>query len=83
MRKNVRDKGMPPVTHSLRQFDEGTKVSVKINSAVHSAMPHPRFQGATGVVVGKQGNAYRVSFFDGGKKKMLIVGPEHLLRQPA
>ncbi|MGH2669029.1 MAG: 50S ribosomal protein L21e [bacterium] len=80
MRKNVRDRGMPPVTHSLREFPEGTRVSVKINSAVHGAMPHPRFQGVTGSVVGKQGRAYRVAFFDGNKQKTLIVGPEHLLR---
>lgn len=78
LRKNVREKGMPPVTHSLRQFDEGDRVSIRINPAIHSAMPYPRFQGRTGVVTGRRGNAFEVLFKDGNKEKMLIVGPEHL-----
>ncbi len=81
LRKNAREKGNPPVTHSLREFEEGTQVSVRINSAVHKGMPHPRFQGVTGTVVGKQGDAFLVDFKDGGKEKTLIVGPEHLVAQ--
>jgi large subunit ribosomal protein L21e len=79
--KDVRDKGEPPVTHTLRDFEEGDKVSVDIDPSVHSAMPHPRFQGVTGTVTGKQGEAYLVSFNDGGKEKTLIVGSEHLIPQ--
>lgn len=81
LRKNAREKGNPPVTHSLREFEEGTQVSVRINSAVHKGMPHPRFQGVTGTVVGKQGDAFLVDFKDGGKEKTLIVRPEHLVAQ--
>lgn len=81
LRKSAREKGKPPVTHSLREFDEGDTVSVRINSAVHGGMPHPRFNGVTGTVQGKQGDAFLVRFKDGNKPKTLIVGPEHLIRQ--
>lgn len=81
LRKNVRDKGMPPVTHSLREFNPGDRVSISINSAIHAAMPYPRFQGQTGVVRGKQGKAFVVDFTDGNKPKTLVVGPEHLKLQ--
>jgi large subunit ribosomal protein L21e len=81
LRKNVRDEGEPPVTHTLRDFEEGQRVSVRIDSSVHSGMPHPRFQGVTGTVTGTQGDAFTVNFNDGGKQKTLIVGPEHLVPQ--
>ena len=44
-------------------------------------MPHPRFQGRTGVVVGQRGRAYIVQIRDGGKIKTLFVRPEHLKPQ--
>lgn len=81
LRKDVREKGEPPVTHTLRDFDEGDKVGVDIDPSVHDAMPHPRFQGVTGTVTGKQGDAFLVAFRDGGKEKTLIAGPEHLIPQ--
>ncbi len=81
MRKSVREKGMPPITHSLREFSEGDKVSVRINSAIHKGMPHPRFHGVTGTVSGRQGDAYEVAVRDGKKPKTLFVRPEHLVLQ--
>lgn len=81
LKKDAREKGNPPVTHSLREFEEGDIVSVRINSAVHSGMPHPRFHGVTGTVQGKQGEAFLVDFKDGDKKKTLVVRPEHLVKQ--
>jgi large subunit ribosomal protein L21e len=40
--------------------------------------PHPRYTGRVGKVVKKQGSAYVVDFYDGGKKKRLITRPVHL-----
>jgi large subunit ribosomal protein L21e len=79
--KDVRDKGEPPVTHSLREFEEGDRVSVRIDSAIHRGMPHPRYQGYTGTVSGTQGDCYTVEIQDGGKEKTLIAAPEHLVPQ--
>ncbi len=81
MKKSVREKGMPPITHSLREFSEGDKVSIRINSAVHKGMPHPRFHGVTGTVTGRQGAAYEIAVRDGNKPKTLFARPEHLVLQ--
>lgn len=76
--KEHRERGMPPITHSLRTFEEGAKVAVVINPSVHKGMPHPRFQGATGVVEERRGDAYVLTVRAGGKYKQLIARPEHL-----
>ena len=76
--KSPRERGRPPVTHSLRDFPEGSRVAIKINPSILKGMPHIRFQGFTGVVEGKQGNAFRVIIHDGDKRKELVVRPEHL-----
>lgn len=78
LRHRPRERGMPPVTKSLAHFEEGSKVSIKINPTVHGGMPHVRFQGTTGTVVGRQGEAYRVQITVGRKQKELVVRPEHL-----
>lgn len=78
LRKSPRDRGNPPPSHATRRFVEGQKVAISINSAIHKGMPHIRFQGATVVVMGKQGNSYVVRFHSGNKLKELVVRPEHL-----
>jgi large subunit ribosomal protein L21e len=78
LRKKPRDRGMPPVTHTLAQFDEGARVAVKINPSVLKGMPHIRFQGQTGIVIGRQGEGVRVQIVVGKKPKELVVRPEHL-----
>jgi large subunit ribosomal protein L21e len=42
---------------------------------------HPRFNGHTGEVVGRQGSAFKVKITDGGKKKVLISVAAHLKAQ--
>lgn len=78
LRKSPRARGLPPVTHMLRNFADGSRVAIKINSAVHKGMPHIRFQGWTGVVQGRQGNAFVVKIVVGKKPKELVVRAEHL-----
>ena len=78
LRQNVRERGNPPITHSLRTFEPGTKVAIVINPAVHAAMPHPRYKGLTGTVQAQRGKAFEVKVRDGGKERLLICGPEHL-----
>ncbi|MEM2817823.1 MAG: hypothetical protein QXN39_05010 [Archaeoglobaceae archaeon] len=46
--------------------------------ASQKGMPHPRYHGRSGVVVGQRGRAYLVQIRDGGKIKTLISRPEHL-----
>jgi len=77
--KDVRERGLPPVTRFLREFAVGDRVVVRIESSDPHGQPHPRYQGRTCTVVAKSGRAYRVAFLDGGKRKELIANPIHLM----
>jgi large subunit ribosomal protein L21e len=46
-------------------------------------MPHRRYQGKTGVVIGKRGRALIVKVNLGGKEKILFVRPEHVIKAGA
>lgn len=78
LRKSPRDRGVPPITHVMKELPEGSRVAVKINPSIHKGMPHIRFQGQTGVVTGKRGNSFVVAIRHGNKPKTLVVRPEHL-----
>jgi large subunit ribosomal protein L21e len=77
--KKVRERGLPPVTRFLRQFEVGDKVMVRIEPSDPHGQPHPRYQGRTCTVVARSGHAYRITFVDGGKRKELIANPIHLV----
>jgi len=76
--KKVR-KGMSNViTRAMQEYEEGEKVAIVIDPSIHRGMPHPRYHGITGEIVGKQGRAYIVKIKDGNKIKHLLSYPEHL-----
>ncbi len=77
--KEVRDRGLPPVSRFLREFAIGDRVVVRIEASDPHGQPHPRYQGRTCTVVAKSGRAYRIAFLDGGKRKELIATPIHLM----
>jgi large subunit ribosomal protein L21e len=76
--KDVREKGMPPITRFLQTFEIGESVLVNIEPSDPHGQPHPRYQGRTCTVVAQVGRAYRIDFVDGGKRKQLIANPVHL-----
>jgi large subunit ribosomal protein L21e len=76
--KEVRERGMPPITRFLRTFEIGSRVVVRLEASDPHGQPHPRYQGRTCTVIGKVGRAYRIEFLDGGKRKELIANPVHL-----
>lgn len=78
LKKRRRERGLTPITHSMWTFEEGQKVVIYIDPSIHAGMPHPRFHGRAGIVRGKQGRVFKVEIKDGGKKKILLSGPEHL-----
>jgi large subunit ribosomal protein L21e len=53
---------------------------VKLDGRLQSGMCHPRYQGKTGTVTGKQGRAFLVEIVEGRKTKTLLLTPEHLKR---
>lgn len=76
--KHPRTRGAPPPSHALRDFPPGTKVAVTLNPSVHKGMPHPRFQGLTGNVIARRGDAFVIELFNKNKLKTIISRPEHL-----
>ncbi|HIP74424.1 MAG TPA: 50S ribosomal protein L21e [Euryarchaeota archaeon] len=72
----------PPVTVSrmLQSFSIGERVVVDIHPSVQDGRPHPRFNGRVGVVVGRQGEGYKVLIRDGNAEKTLVSLPIHLKR---
>ena len=77
-RVHPRKKGLRSLRYLLNDYEEGEKVSIIINPSIHKGRPHRRFQGKTGTIVKKQGNAYVVSVRDGKREKFIIALPQHL-----
>ena len=68
----------PTVTKFLQEFSIGDKVVIEQEPSSHKGMPHPRYKGRVGEIVGKRGKSYIVSMRVGGKIKKIISRPEHL-----
>jgi len=75
-----RDKGKIKIRDYLQSFNEGDKVILRIRHNVQSGIPFRRFVGLSGIVIGKQGEAYKVSIKDMNKQKIALVHPLHLKR---
>lgn len=76
--KRPRDRGNAAPNKVLRDFPVGTRVAISMDAAQQKGMVHKRFQGQTGVVSAKQGDAFVVEIVHGKKPKQLVVRPEHL-----
>lgn len=76
-----RDRGTSPPQRAIQEYEEGEKVHLKIDPSVADGRYHPRFDGRTGEVVGKQGSAFKVEIVDGSKEKTLLVTAAHMRAQ--
>lgn len=76
LEKHARSKDT--VSKHLKEFDEGDNVLIQIDSAIHEGMPHPRFHGKHGTVIGSRGDSYIVEIHDREKTKEMPVYPAHL-----
>ncbi|MCX6675884.1 MAG: 50S ribosomal protein L21e [Methanothrix sp.] len=79
--RSVRARGISPVVRAIQEFEPGSKVHVIIDPSKHKGMPHPRFHGKTGEVIGKRGRAFVLRITDGDATKTVITLPEHLIAQ--
>ncbi len=77
--KEVRERGLPPVTRFLQTFEPGARVIVRLEASDPRGQPHPRYQGRVAVVVGRVGRAFRIEFRDGNKRKQLLANAVHLI----
>lgn len=73
---NSAKKGKVTVNRYFKQFADNAVVQVNIQPSVHSGIPHHRFQGKTGKVVGKQGTIYKVEMAK--EKKIVLAHSAHL-----
>ena len=80
-KKALRRRGIAPVTSVIQRFDEGQKVHVVIDSSIQKGMPHRRFHGKTGTIVGRQGRAWVLHVTDGNSVKTVVSRPQHLKPQ--
>ncbi|WP_336037859.1 50S ribosomal protein L21e [Halobacterium yunchengense] len=76
-----RDRGTSPPQRAIAEFDEGQKVHLKTDPSTQKGRFHPRFDGLTGEVVGKQGSAFQVEINDNGKQKTVLAAAAHLRAQ--
>jgi len=81
LKKEIRRRGIVPVTSLIQRFDIGQKVHVVVEPSIQKGMPHRRFHGMTGTIVGQRGRAWLLSIRDGGKEKIVIARPQHLKAQ--
>ncbi len=81
LKKTVREKGLSPISRAVQEFVDGDMVNIDLDPSIQNGMPHHKFQGKTGKVIGQRGRAYLIEVRDGGLMKEIIVLPEHLTPQ--
>jgi len=80
-KKDLRKRGIMPVTSVIQHFEIGQKVHVVCEPSIQNGMPHRRFHGKTGTVLGQRGRAWVLSINDGNMEKVIIARPQHLKAQ--
>ncbi len=78
LRKKVREKGRIPLSRLLVKYTEGDKVVINVDSGVHRAMPHKRFQGKVATIVGTRGKAFIMEIPQRKTVKTIITTAEHI-----
>lgn len=77
-RKRRSDRGKISIRRYMQKFQEGERVSLQAEPAIHKGLYFRRFHSKTGVVKKSRGNCYEISIFEGNKLKTVIVHPVHL-----
>jgi large subunit ribosomal protein L21e len=78
LRKSPRERGKVRLSKLLHEYQPGNSVVIKIDPSVQKGMPHRRYHGKVGTVIGIRGKSYVVSVTQGDAVKEIIVRPEHL-----
>lgn len=76
--RKPRERGKMRLSTILREYRPGERIVIEINPSIHKGMPHRRYHGKVGDIVGKRGRAYAVNIAEGNVTKKIIVLPEHL-----
>lgn len=81
LQNKPRDRGTSPPQRQVESFETGETVHLRIDPSVPEGRFHPRFNGLTGAVTGRQGSAYTVRIRDGDADKTVIARAAHLNRR--
>ena len=76
--KSPRDRGIPPITSYLKEFEVGEKANIVLEPSSQKGRPHHRYHGRVGTVVGKRGKSFVLRIDLDHTSRELIVRPEHL-----
>lgn len=76
--KKVREKGRLPLSRLLTSYEEGEKVVINLDSGIHKAMPHKRYQGKVATIVGQRGKAYIMEIPQRKTVKTIITTAHHI-----
>ena len=80
-KKDLRKRGILPVTTAIQEFEIGQKVHVVCEPSVQKGMPNPKFQGSTGKIIGQRGRSYVLEVRCGNAMKEVYSLPQHLKAQ--
>jgi len=78
LRRKPRERGKIGLSTVLHEYKPGEKIVIELNPSIHKGMPHRRYQGKVGDIVGRRGRAYAVNITEGNVIKKILVLPEHL-----
>ncbi len=78
LKKSFRNKGKVPIRKILQEFKKGEKIIISPEPSIQKGMPHRRFIGKQGTIIGTKGKAYILEVKDGNKIKQVISLPVHL-----
>ena len=81
LRRKPRERGKIRLSTILHEYKPGEKIVIDLNPSIHKGMPHRRYQGKVGDIVGRRGRAYAVNIAEGNVIKKILVLPEHLKPQ--
>lgn len=81
LKKALRRRGITPVTSVIQTFEIGEHVHIVLEPSVQKGMPHRRFHGKTGTILGQRGRAWMLRISDGNSEKVVIARPQHLKAQ--
>lgn len=79
--KKKAERGKLSIRKLFQNYEAGDRVLLKIDPSYHKGMFHQRFHGKHGKIEKRLRNCYEVKIKDGGKEKILIVHPIHLIKQ--
>lgn len=78
-RKNPRTKGLPGLSKFMIEYKVGDYVDIIADpSFAQAGMPHRRFHGKTGKIIGLRGQCFEIEVRIGNAQKMIITGKEHI-----